>query len=228
MKIFALNLCLQLTWKTALEDPSFVLISYVDLMNDLFKGNIPKSRIFYVEAARDESTLNNVFELQKNEVWRNMDMNIQFVFPSEAICEGFIQDFRDKFSNVDTAGGLVENERGEYLMIFHRKRWSLPKGQVEWLEDPQEAAIREVKEETGLKEVELLEKMEKTYHTFRKGKKWIFKTTNWYKMRAESSEKLVPQTEEHITDIRWVNADNWPEIEPETFPQIKDVLNGAF
>ena len=228
MKIFALNLCLHLTWKNALEDSPSNLITYVDLMNDLFKGDVPKSRIFHVLAERDEDTLKNILELQKNEVWRNLELTIRLVFPGEAACEGFVQDFRDYFSNVDTAGGLVENEKGEYLMIYHRKRWSLPKGQVEWLEDPKEAAIREVKEETGLKEVELFEKMEKTYHTFKKGKKWIFKTTNWYKMRASSSEKLVPQREEHITDIRWVDSDTWPEIEPHTFPQIKHVLSEAF
>ncbi|MEM9719849.1 MAG: NUDIX domain-containing protein [Bacteroidota bacterium] len=228
MKIFALNLCLHLTWKHALKNPQRTLISYVDLMNDLFKGNIPDSRTFYLEVSRDASTLKEIIELQKNEVWRNLDLTICLVFSGESAYEGFIQDFRDYFSNVDTAGGLVENEKGEYLMILHRKRWSLPKGQVEWREDPEEAAIREVKEETGLKEVELLEKMEKTYHTFRKGRKWIFKTTNWYKMRASSVEQLVPQMEEHITDIRWVNAETWPEIEPNAFPQIRYLLSGAF
>ncbi len=228
MKIFALNLCLHFTWKHALSSSDIPLISYQDLMNDLFRGNLPDDRIFYVKGLGGEDFLKELIELQKNEVWRNQEIVITFVFAQESACETFIQDFRDKFSNVDTAGGLVENEKGEYLMIYHRKRWSLPKGHVEWREDPEQAALREVKEETGISELELVEQMDNTYHTFKKGRKWIFKTTKWYKMRSHSSEELIPQEEEHISEIRWINPTNWAEVEPEAFPQIKHVMKKAF
>lgn len=228
MKIFALNLCLNFTWKHALSSSAIPLLSYQELMNELFKGSFSDKGIFYVEAQRNEEFFKEIIDLQKNEVWRDLELEIYLVFSSESACTSFIQDFRDYFSNVDTAGGLVENEKGEVLVINHRKRWSLPKGHVEWLEDPEQAAVREVQEETGLSQVEVLEQMEPTYHTFRKRRKWILKTTKWYKMRASSQEKLVPQEEEHISDIRWVNKESWGEIESGAYPQIKHVLRKAF
>ena len=228
MKIFALNLCLHFTWKHALSSSSTPLISYQELMNELFKGSLSSDNTFHVEAHGNEDFLAEIIDLQKNEVWRDMELEIQFVFASESACQAFIQDFRDYFSNVDTAGGLVENEKGEILVICHRNRWSLPKGHIEWLEEPEKAALREVKEETGLNKLEIVEQMASTYHTFRKRRKWIFKTTKWFKMRSSSQEELIPQEEEHISDIRWVDKESWSELASEAYPQIKHVLKNAF
>ena len=55
---------------------------------------------------------------------------------------------------IQAAGGLLTRDarNGAELMIVHRKRyhdWALPKGKVEANEEPLQAAIREVREETG-------------------------------------------------------------------------------
>ena len=49
------------------------------------------------------------------------------------------------------AGGLVFNEDGDLLMIFRRGRWDLPKGKLDDGEQIEDCAVREVKEETGLR-----------------------------------------------------------------------------
>jgi len=225
MKIFALNLCLQFVHKNAIDENNKRLTTFPELMNDLFKGNVPEDQLFWVKGEVSEDFLNDVFELQKNEVWRNMDFTVCFVFDSEKQLSDFLETFRDRFSNVDAAGGLVINENEEYLIIFHRARWSLPKGGVEWLEDPQEAAIREVKEETGLSTVNVIDELPSSFHTFKKGKKWLLKRTYWFKMKADSSQPLVPQTEENITDVKWVDEKSWKLLLVDAFPQIRHIMN---
>src|SRR4051812_48020306 len=61
-----------------------------------------------------------------------------------------------KFTIIRAAGGLVVNDGGEMLFIFRRGKWDLPKGKLEEGEDLEECAVREVEEETGLKNVKLL------------------------------------------------------------------------
>jgi ADP-ribose pyrophosphatase YjhB (NUDIX family) len=50
---------------------------------------------------------------------------------------------------VMAAGGLVENEHGEILLIYRKKHWDLPKGKLDAGETLEECAVREVEEETG-------------------------------------------------------------------------------
>ena len=58
--------------------------------------------------------------------------------------------------SIEAAGGIIISEKGELLMIFRRGKWDLPKGKIDQGETPPQAAIREVKEETGLSMVELI------------------------------------------------------------------------
>ena len=49
--------------------------------------------------------------------------------------------FRQEFAAVEAAGGVVVNDRGEYLMIHRNGRWDLPKGHVEPGESTAECAV---------------------------------------------------------------------------------------
>ena len=59
--------------------------------------------------------------------------------------------FAAEFTPVEAAGGIVVNNRGEWLMIHRNGRWDLPKGHLEPYEMLPECAVREVAEETGVR-----------------------------------------------------------------------------
>ncbi|MGC4056991.1 MAG: NUDIX domain-containing protein [Chitinophagaceae bacterium] len=58
------------------------------------------------------------------------------------------------FYPMHSAGGVVINEKQEILMIYRRGKWDLPKGKLDEGESLEECALREVTEETGLKELQ--------------------------------------------------------------------------
>lgn len=143
----------------------------------------------------------------------------------------FTHDFRsskqllwDQFTVIQAGGGLVENENQEILMIYRRGKWDLPKGKLDEGETLEECAVREVKEETGLKNIQLLNFLVTTYHTYHAFNQFILKETYWYRMKTISAQKLTPQTEEDIVQIEWVKPEGMPEKLIHTYPSIRDVL----
>ncbi len=112
-------------------------------------------------------------------------------------------DFKKLFKTIKAAGGLVFNQHREALLIFRQGVWDLPKGKIEKGEGKKAAAIREVMEETGLREVALKDKLLTTYHTYRQSSgRRILKKSYWYTMYSEQ-EDLHPQTEEDIELAIW-------------------------
>lgn len=60
----------------------------------------------------------------------------------------------------ESAGGIVINKRGLVLVVSqHGTSWSLPKGHIERDEDRLAAARREIHEEAGITQLELVEEM---------------------------------------------------------------------
>jgi 8-oxo-dGTP pyrophosphatase MutT (NUDIX family) len=69
----------------------------------------------------------------------------------------------------ESAGGVVLNSKGEVLVVNqHGNSWSLPKGHLDKGEDALTAARREIREESGVDDLELLDKLG-TYERFRIG-----------------------------------------------------------
>src|SRR5271155_3074653 len=114
--------------------------------------------------------------------------------------------FWKKFHLVKAAGGFLRNDEGRILMMLRRGKWDLPKGKLDPGETLEQCAVREVGEETGLHEVQLDGPLLVTYHTYDENGKHILKETHWYRMKASSAEPLVPQSEEQITELRWVEV----------------------
>lgn len=133
--------------------------------------------------------------------------------------------FRADYHFVQAAGGAVTDERGRLLAIHRMGRWDLPKGKVEQAEPIDMAAIREVREECGLQDIQLLRPLCHTWHTYeRKGIQHL-KRTDWFLMAASSAEQLTAQTEEDIDEVRWVDAEGLAEVRCDTYPSLQRVFN---
>lgn len=126
---------------------------------------------------------------------------------------------------IKAAGGLVKNERGEYLFIFRNGKWDLPKGKIEEGEKTRIAAVREVEEECGIPIQSSGKKLSNTYHIYELNQQKILKKTSWYTMKAQYQVKLVPQIEEGITEARWLGLGDLMMIRQNTYPLIRDLIS---
>lgn len=136
--------------------------------------------------------------------------------------------FFKHFLLIEAAGGIVQNNKKELLFIYRLGKWDLPKGKMEKGEKPDECALREVEEETGVTNLTLKKKIGETYHTYDEFGKHILKTTHWYYMTCSAAQKLVPQTEEDITETKWISTKDIKEPVANTYPSIKDILSKFF
>ncbi len=132
-------------------------------------------------------------------------------------------DFQACFKVLEAAGGYVLNAQGELLVFYRRGSWDLPKGKIDKGETPEQAAVREVQEETGLLNIDLGSFLAHTYHTYEEKGKRILKKTWWYRMQTTDTQ-LVPQTEEDIEEIRWVTPGPWLESGVVVYPNIREVI----
>lgn len=128
---------------------------------------------------------------------------------------------KKKLPVVTAAGGLVYNPEGDILFIERNGRWDLPKGKVEKEEGIEEAAIREVEEETGVKDLEIVEFLQKTYHIFKRNGKYKLKVTHWYKMRTDYKGPLFPEESEGITKVKWKNEEKSRKALSRSYANIK-------
>lgn len=135
--------------------------------------------------------------------------------------------FWRKFTIVQAAGGLIVNEKGQVLMMFRRNKWDLPKGKLDPGESLESCAVREVREETGLKEVKIRGLLIVTFHTYDESGKHILKETHWYKMDAPGDQPLQPETSEQISEVGWVDKKQLPELIKDTYPSIVDVFKAG-
>lgn len=105
-----------------------------------------------------------------------------------------------------TAGGIVfrHGQDGVEILLFQdaRGRWSIPKGHIEPGETAQQTAKREIGEETGLHEVDMLGWVGKVHFRFRRIDKLVLMTTQIYLVRAKGNTDALKK-EEWMHDIKW-------------------------
>ncbi len=128
---------------------------------------------------------------------------------------------------IKAGGGLVENEKGEVLFMLRRGKWDLPKGKLDSGESLADCAIREVKEETGITQVELDRFLMVTEHSYQERGSTCLKETHWWLMKANSNQPLFPQAEEEITELKWIGKSELARVLSNTFPNIVEVLKSA-
>ena len=123
--------------------------------------------------------------------------------------------------NIIAAGGKVVNSKNEILFIYRNNKWDLPKGKAERNENIAETALREVKEETGIKDITISKPLQVTYHIFKKNKKYRLKITFWFEMMSSNVNQLVPQLDEGITRAEWICPSEIEKIKTKCYANIR-------
>ena len=128
---------------------------------------------------------------------------------------------------LNTAGGLVQNGFGEYLLIFKNGKWDLPKGLQEQGESPEQAALREVTEECGLAQLVLGKALAISRHSYYLNGELCFKKTQWFWMYVKGRPALQPQSEEGIERCLWCAPDKLLECLQNSYPSIQWLFRRA-
>jgi len=125
----------------------------------------------------------------------------------------FVRRHRPQISEVvrePTAGGVVyrRTRKGdiEVLLISDSKgRWTIPKGHIEEGETPRRAAEREIREETGLQEMKVLDWLGKINFRYRRDSSLVLMTTEIFLIEAQgNSDGLKP--EKWMSSLAWLPA----------------------
>lgn len=148
-----------------------------------------------------------------------------------------VEYIRGKYIFVKAAGGIVSDAEGRMLLMRRNDRWDLPKGKVEHGETLAQAALRETGEETGLANATLGQLRLKTYHIYNLYGGWHFKQTTWFDMTqlpdddvegGSTAAKLVPQTEEGITELGWFEREQWRKMLDESYATMRIITHQLF
>lgn len=175
----------------------------------------PNAVEFHFKQPSDISALVEMFELSST---------LEKIYIPSAEPEDCYKKICGEFREVNAAGGLVENKRGDYLLIKRDGLWDLPKGHQEAGEDIKVTALREVQEETGVDDLSLGDLICVTDHCYKRNGIWHLKHTWWYRMYYLKPLDLTPQTEEDITKAAWVAKSSLPPFLKNTYPSIKEVF----
>lgn len=194
---------------------SFNKIIYLINNIDLYQPG--ESSIF--SSIQSESEMHLVY----TELINKNNINVIYFFNKNE--EQLFSHFTSMFRIIEAAGGLVKNKKEEWLFIFRNGKWDLPKGKIEKNEPVREAALREVEEECGITNLKILKKLPTTYHTYLLEEKPILKPTYWFKMICNDGSKLKPQTEEGITEVKWLSKKDLQQVYDNTHGSIKEVIS---
>jgi len=106
-----------------------------------------------------------------------------------------------------TAGGIIfrRDKNGEVeILLFQdsRERWSIPKGHIEEGETAEETTVREIGEEVGLFDVEVLGWLGKVNFRYRRIDKLVLMTTQIYLVKAGSDSDKIKK-EVWMKEVKW-------------------------
>jgi len=167
-------------------------------------------RMFLLESVDIEQLIVNMF---------NNKVKKAFLYhPDE---KETLKKLKEKIPVAKAGGGLVYNKKGEVLFIFRNGKWDLPKGGIEKHEEIEDTAMREVEEETGVGGLKITNKLQKTYHIFKRNGTYRLKITHWFEMKTSFDGKLQGQLEEGIEKVAWLNPNQIKEALTNSYDNIK-------
>lgn len=121
-------------------------------------------------------------------------------------------------AQVEAAGGVVVQDGR--VAVVHRPRyddWTLPKGKLDPGETFEQAALREVLEETGL-ECRIVEELDSTSYTDSKGRP---KVVRYFRMEVEGGAFTV---NDEVDELRWLSPDEARAVL--TYDRDRDLITG--
>ncbi|MBK8601167.1 MAG: NUDIX domain-containing protein [Flavobacterium sp.] len=170
-------------------------------------------QFFLLESTDIEKLVINMFN--------NKIKKCYLYYPDEKI---ILKKLKEKIPVQRAGGGLVYNKKGEVLFIFRNGKWDLPKGGKEKREKMKLTAMREVEEETGVNNLIITKKLQKTYHIFKRNGIYKLKITQWYEMKTDFEGTPVGQLEEGIEKVAWLNPEQIQEAMKNSYENIKLVF----
>lgn len=167
---------------------------------------------------KEKAILTAITKLSKKE------LKIAYIYdPDDAILE----KFSAKIPMVTAAGGLVKNKKEKILFIYRNGKWDLPKGKLDKGESIENAAIREVVEETGVGGLVVDNYIRTTYHIFKRNGGFLLKQVYWFAMHTDYSGKLKPQKNEGITKVSWKGRKKTKKALTNSYHNIKPLFEPA-
>lgn len=123
-----------------------------------------------------------------------------------------------------SAGGIVFNDKGEVLVTEHsqNKHWSFPKGLIDPGQTPEQAAVREVREEGGV-DAEIIQKVGYSKYVYTLKREKIFKVVTYFLMKYLSGDPKDHDWE--VSDIGWFEPE--AALKKLTFSHDKELLKKA-
>lgn len=154
--------------------------------------------------------------------WLN-DRDLGETFIHEVGENAVVSALKQTFKMAPAAGGVVVKD-GKFVSIVRNGIPDLPKGHIEKGETPENAALREVEEETGIGKLQIVKELPSTWHCYFEHEEWKLKRTYWYLMESEETIQPKPQTEEGITEIKLIGNEEIEGFLKNTFRSISEIL----
>lgn len=195
---------------------------YKVFFNDSFLILAPKG--FQPQEGMKSTEYQNFVQIEKwvsEAEFSGTKLNIAFICDNP---EEILTEITHKYCYIKAAGGLVKSKKSKHLFIFRRGKWDLPKGKIDQGESLEHAAIREVIEETGLKNVFITHKIDDTFHFYKAKSKIVIKKTCWFAMKNMGDDTLIPQKEEDIEEAKWVKQDQIKKLKENMFSSVIDIV----
>jgi 8-oxo-dGTP pyrophosphatase MutT (NUDIX family) len=189
-------------YKVFVNDKPFFLTNEIAKETDF--------QLFLLESVDIEQVIIKMFQ--------NKIQKAYLYYPDE---KEILNKVKEKIPVCKAGGGLVYNKNGDVLFIFRNGKWDLPKGGIEKGEEIEQTAIREVEEETGVINLVISHKLQKTYHIFKRNGKYKLKITHWFEMHTDFEGTLTPQDNEGIEKVAWLNPEQVKEALKNSYENIK-------